>query len=45
MHDGFQVSKGCRELIDYMTLRVAAVANLRSSQDSIKLPSEEKESR
>ena len=32
------------ELIDYMTLRAAAVANLRSNQDSIKLPSEEKES-
>jgi hypothetical protein len=32
------------ELIDCMTLRAAAVANLRSNQDSIKLPSEEKES-
>jgi hypothetical protein len=32
------------ELIDYMTLRAAAVANLHSSRDSIKLPSEEKES-
>jgi hypothetical protein len=32
------------ELIDSMTLRAAAVANLRSNQDSIKLPSEEKES-
>jgi hypothetical protein len=32
------------ELIDYMTLRAAAVANLHSNRDSIKLPSEEKES-
>ncbi len=31
------------ELIDYMTLRAAAVAN-HSNQDSLKLPSEEKES-
>jgi hypothetical protein len=30
------------ELIDYMTLRAAAVANLRSNQDSIKLPSEQR---
>jgi hypothetical protein len=30
------------ELIDYMTLRAAAVANLQSNHDSIKLPSEEK---
>jgi hypothetical protein len=32
------------ELIDYMALRAAEVANLHSNQDSIKLPSEEKES-
>jgi hypothetical protein len=32
------------ELIDYMTLRAAAVANLYSNRDSIKLSSEEKES-
>jgi hypothetical protein len=32
------------ELIDYMTLRAAAVANLHSNRDSIKLRSEEKES-
>jgi hypothetical protein len=30
------------ELIDYRTARAAAVANLRSNQDSIKLPSEER---
>jgi hypothetical protein len=45
MHDGFQVSRGCQgRTHPYMTLRAAAVANLRSNQDSIKLPSEEKES-
>jgi hypothetical protein len=32
------------ELIDYMTLRAAAIANLHSNRDSIKLPPEEKES-
>ena len=40
---GIQKAAGA-ELIDYMTLRAAEVANLHSNQDSIKLPSEEKES-
>ena len=31
-------------LIDYMSLRAAAIANLHSNQNSIKLPPEEKES-
>jgi hypothetical protein len=30
------------ELIDYMTLRAAAIANLYSNLNSIKLPPEEK---
>jgi len=40
---GIQRAAGA-ELIDYMTLRAAAVANLHSNQDAIKLPSEVKES-
>jgi len=43
MDSRYQEAAGA-ELIDYMTLRAAAVANLHSNQDSIKLPSEEKES-
>ena len=32
------------ELIDDMTLRAAVIANLHSNQNSIELPTEEKES-
>jgi hypothetical protein len=45
MHDGFRYPETAgAELIDYMTLRAAAITNLHSNQNSIKLPPEEKES-
>jgi hypothetical protein len=40
MYDGYPEAGGA-ELIDCMTLRGAAVADLHSNHDSIKLPSEE----
>jgi hypothetical protein len=43
MHGGFQVSEACRGRTHrLMTVRAAALANLHSNHDSIKIPSEEK---